>query len=721
MRTLKSHSFVLLTTLLAGCSAASQPAEAVKPDAPTANEALAEEPSGPSCGNVNKPVEPLVVDWKSGTRADLEVAMQKGVVVMSYGCEGMKLLEACSLEGSYEFAGVTPKEDMIQIENKAELWANLPLSVGNLSGELQGSATIDLAIALVGRRGSLRTHAARPELKGECSGATHFVRAAHVGAFAMARGERGKVKAAAELFSVGVGGESEAKRRIENKDGDIKDCRAAKPGASQPPGKCAATVRLMLEPILDQPDPSWSSGTPALPTQVENPCPEGWVLTAGKCASSAETDASQLCDEKDEAACKAQCAKGSTESCFRAARFAKSDAERAALLEKACNAGFAPGCSQLGSSKLRADQAAGIALLEKACALGDAYTCWNTGQWFINGRPMPKDESKGALMVERACSLGYPHACATYGGLLIGGVGVKADVERGLAVYQKLCDNGQSYYCQQLGSIYATDRKALRDPRLPAPKQVKRDVAKGVRVWEQGCALGSLWSCTLAADHYRDGDGVKKDLVRAKQLYERSCDSGQGVQRAGCTALGAFYEKGIAGADKDLAKAADYYQKGCPGDECRRLASNIASGKQGFAKDEARALALYGEVCKKGAWGGSEAPMCYDFGALLEKADVERAKALYLDHCLRMGTEWVGGTKVSAAETRGGHAALAKSCERLSKLDPKGFTDVLKQGCVGTGVLCRELEKRDKQAAIETYKQKCETKKLNCKDLERLK
>ncbi|MCB9585921.1 MAG: sel1 repeat family protein [Polyangiaceae bacterium] len=720
MRISESYSSLFLCLGLLGCSAASQPAEAVKPDAPTANEALEEKSTGPTCGNVNKTVEPLVVDWKSGTRTDLEVAMQKGVVVMAYGCDGMKVLESCSLEGSYQFAGVTPKEDMIQIENKAELWANLPLSVGNLEGELQGSATIDLAIALVGRRGSLRTHAAKPELKGECGGATHFVRAAHIGAFAMARGERGKVRAAAELFSVGAGGESETKRSMQNKDGDLQDCRTAKPGASEPPGKCAATVRLMLEPILAEPDPSWANGAPALPTKVENPCPEGWSLTEGKCAPSVQAGAPQLCDEKDEAGCKAQCANGSVESCFRSARFAKTDEERIALYQKACDAGFAPACSRLGFSKLSSDQAGGLALLEKACALGDDYTCWNTGRWYIEGRAVPKDEAKGALMTERGCSLGSPHACASYGSLLIAGVGVKADVERGLAMYQKLCDNGQSYYCHQLGSMYATDRKALADMRLPAPKEVKRDIPKGVRVWEQGCSLGSLWSCTLAADHYRDADGVKKDLTRAKQLYERACDGDKGVQRDACTALGTLYEKGVGGP-KDLSKAADYYEKGCPGEQCQRLASNLAAGKEGFAKDEARALKLYEAACRKGAWGGREAPMCFDYGAYLEKADKQKAKDLYLDHCLRMGTAWVGGKKVSAAETRGGHAVLAQSCERLSKLDPANFTSVLKQGCMDTGVLCKELEKRDKKVALEAYKEKCESKKLNCKDVERLK
>lgn len=113
--------------------------------------------------------------------------------------------------------------------------------------------------------------------------------------------------------------------------------------------------------------------------------------------------------------------------------------------------------------------------------------------------------------------------------------------------------------------------------------------------------------------------------------------------------------------------------------------------------------------------------MCFDYGALLEKSDMDKAKALYLDHCLRMGMGWTGGKRVSAAETRGGHAVLAKSCERLSKIDPKNFISVLQQGCADTGVLCKELEKRDKKAALETYKQKCETKKLSCKDVERLK
>lgn len=719
---LRAHSgVVLLSSLLAtsGCGAGQQPAELVKPDAPTAQQALAEEPSGPSCGNVDKPVEPLVVDWKSGTRTDLEVAMRGGVVVMAYGCDGMKLLDQCSLEGSYEFAGVTPKEDVIQLSSRAELWANLPLSVGKLDGAVEGSASIDLAIALVGKRGSLRSSAARPELKGSCAGATHFVKAAHIGAFAMARGERGKARAAAELFTAKAGGESESTSRVENRDGDITQCRAAAASAAAPPAGCGATIRLMLEPISANIDTAAAAGPPTR-GQETDPCPEGWVMTEGKCAARVEAGAPQLCKDRDEADCTTQCDRGSMESCLRLAWLKRDRAERDKLLERACAAGVGRACSALGEFAMPGDLKRAAELLDKSCALGEAWVCWNTGQWYINGRGFPKDEAKGALMVERGCSLGYAPACASYGGLFISGVGVKGDVPRGLGMFQKLCDNGQGYYCHQLGSMYATDRKALEDRRLPAPAAVKRDVAKGVRVWEQGCSVGSLWSCTLAGVHHLNGDGVPRDTTRARELFERACGGLSGKQLQGCEELGRMYEKGV-GVPKDLAKAADLYQESCPSESCGRLATGLATGKYGFAIDEARARKIYEGVCKASSWGGgSDSRMCYEFGSLLEKSDKAAATKLYADHCSRMGTEWSGGKRVSASQVQGGKAVLAESCVRLGKLDAAALVSTMQGACADRGILCRELEARDKAAALEIYRRRCDAKKLSCADVERL-
>jgi len=712
-----------VTLAVFGCLAAlgcgtGKPAEAVRPTAPTGNEALGEgESEAAACGGLAKPVSPLVVDLKSGDRTDLEVAMKQGVAVVAYDCKGMRILDGCKLEGSYEFAGVTPKEDLIQISSRDELWANLPLSIGKLEGEVSGSSSIDLAVMLVGKRGTLRGDSARPELKGKCEGATHYVRAAHVGAFSMARGEKGKVRAAVELFSVGTKGESESKKNVVNRDGDVKSCKSAKPGAKAPPDQCGATVRLLLEPILDKRDPERSASPPPPPKPVENPCPEQYTLASGKCVPTATASGPRLCKSNDAAECETQCNAGSLESCYRLSFTVKDDQRAADLLTKGCDAGLADACSELGNRLLRSDQAKGLALKEKACALGNAWVCWNTGLWYLEGRGAPKNESKAVYLIDRGCSLGYAPSCASYGSLFIAGTGVKKDVERGLSLYRKLCDNGQSYYCHQLGSMYATDRKALADRRLPAPAAVKRDIPRGVSTWEQGCALGSLWSCALAGKHYLTGDGVKKDAARAKELFERGCGD-KSKNWDSCRLLGEMYEAGN-GVAKDAAKAVDYFERACPAESCDRAAEILWTGK-GMPKDEARAKAIFEKQCKKGTWGQGQKKLCMRYGELLEKSDPKAAAALYADHCGRTGTELVGGTKVSAAETKGGRFELAESCQRLQKLDPALLKQEMTDACLDRGILCKELEKIDKAAARDAYSKACKSKKLRCEDAKRL-
>lgn len=78
--------------------------DAVRPAAPTAREALGEDVA---CRAVGASAEPLIVDWKSNERTDLEVAMKEGVAVVAYDCKTLRLVKGCSVHGEYAFAGVS--------------------------------------------------------------------------------------------------------------------------------------------------------------------------------------------------------------------------------------------------------------------------------------------------------------------------------------------------------------------------------------------------------------------------------------------------------------------------------------------------------------------------------------------------------------------------------------------------------------------------------------
>jgi hypothetical protein len=241
--------------------------KAIRPVDPSAQNALNEEANVKACAP--GPGQPLVVDMRSNDRSDFELAMKDGVAVVSYNCKELHLLRGCSLKGSYAFTGVSRKEDMVQLESKDEVAANMPVSGAKLSAGLKSGSTLDLALVTVGKKRATARDVNKGDLEGDCKEATHIVRGAYVGAFAMGTGTLGHAKAVAELFGAGVSAESKSDRQATTRDGDIASCRKATSDASAPPEDCQAILRLDLVPLRDGPATTPGSGPveePGAPT-----------------------------------------------------------------------------------------------------------------------------------------------------------------------------------------------------------------------------------------------------------------------------------------------------------------------------------------------------------------------------------------------------------------------------------------------------------------------
>ena len=243
-----------LVFLVLGCGGAA--GKAIRPQEASAQTALNEESNIKTC--TPAPGQPLVVDMRSSDRSDFELAMNEGVAVVSYNCKELHLLRACSLKGGYAFKGVSRKEDMVQLESKDEVAANMPVSGAKLSAGMKSGSTLDLALVTVGKKRASAQDVSKADLEGDCKEATHIVRGAYVGAFAMGTCTLGHAQAVAELFGAGVSGSSRSDRQATTKDGDITSCRQATKDAAAPPEDCQAILRLDLAPIREAPPP----GTP---------------------------------------------------------------------------------------------------------------------------------------------------------------------------------------------------------------------------------------------------------------------------------------------------------------------------------------------------------------------------------------------------------------------------------------------------------------------------
>lgn len=521
--------FVLLA---AGCGGPSV-ADAVRPKAASASEALGEpsQAGGTICRDVTDGGRPLVVDWKPEQRGDLEVAMSQGIAVMAYDCRKMELLPDCAVDGSYGFKGVVLKQQVIRLQDEDEIRANLPFSGGvlaaQLKGDLERGASLDLATALVGNMTGSKLTVAQAELKGRCKGATHFVRGANVGAFVMQAGEKAQVASAAALFGASASAGSNSSRTARVEDGSVESCKEASADSVSPPRNCGAIVRVHLLPISTETTSTIVSISDATATAIktETTCPSGMVLQEGKCAKP-EAVGVHECRGDDVVDCQTQCDRNQPASCARLARLmAKGKlgladpAKTAQLFDKACRSDQGDACSDLGIQYMTgkgvpAQPEQALKLFDRACQLGEANGCFNLGNLYYDGQGTPQDRVKAFTLFQQACNAGKPAGCINVGNMYDDGDGVAADSSKAFGVFKKACEGDAAVGCTNLAYMYAEG------------KSVNKDQTFALGLYEKACNLANARGCEYAGTRYLKGEGVITDLAKGQGFLKRACELG---------------------------------------------------------------------------------------------------------------------------------------------------------------------------------------------------
>lgn len=134
--------------------------------------------------------------------------------------------------------------------------------------------------------------------------------------------------------------------------------------------------------------------------------------------------------------------------------------------------------------------------------------------------------------------------------------------------------------------------------------------------------LGSLFE--------RGEEGLAKDLIRAKHLYERAVDAGSAT---GMESLGFLLEHGGEDVAKDVIRAKHLYESAADAGSAwamTQLALLHESGEEGVPKDFVRAKHLYERAVDIGyAWAMTELGLLLEHGEEGVPKDVVRAKHLY--------------------------------------------------------------------------------------------
>jgi len=477
-----------------GCTPSSVLGDAA-PKPPAVKDALGED----DCDQAAEVSEPLVVDMKDQDRAKVELALGKGVAVFRYSCDALELLPNCHVvEGDYNYLGFSKKERVVKLRSADELHANLP-TLGSvwaveLGADLESDTSLDIALATVGLHATAVPQVARKQLRGSCDGATHFLKHAYIGAFAIEAGNKAKARAAVEVFGAGVDGATASSKFERITDGDLKSCAKAASDDEGPPPGCSAVLRLSLHPILDTIDPQkGSDGEPV--------CPAGMIRSGIIC--TADTTMAR-CRDRDLEACQSLCDSGDLDGCYyRAALDFDNEGPRTRALRALCDdENHWEACYTAATAMREVDLPSALPYYKKACQLG-----------------------KGG------------HECRIWADDYLDHVGDKAtkqDRRDALAAYRRTCSTGESLSCTIAGSHYIE----------PDPKRrvVEPDEQKAIGLFMDAC-FASDGACSTAAQLIEgrswcevtgsdpafctsppsSSNPVRKDRARALTLFKRAC------------------------------------------------------------------------------------------------------------------------------------------------------------------------------------------------------
>jgi len=213
-----------------------------------------------------------------------------------------------------------------------------------------------------------------------------------------------------------------------------------------------------------------------------------------------------------------------------------------ALFERACLEGSAHGCSQVTGALVRTEPARAAKVLEAACGRDVSVACEDLGALHANGTGVARDESQAIALYRRACELPRP-SCRQLGVRTVEGRGVDQDVGAGLRMLQTTCAAGSAQTCRTLVGYLDDPGVTTRDPGALAMAR------------QAGCEAGDAWSCAGLGFQLYKGDGIPADEAGALVLLAKACDGGEG---AACGGLGFHHRE--AG---DVAAAKEWFAKGC--------------------------------------------------------------------------------------------------------------------------------------------------------------
>jgi hypothetical protein len=198
---------------------------------------------------------PFIVEWDATDLSQFESVTTNDIVFVRYeGCE-LRVIDSCRNDsvkgalGAYKTVDWTSGSvEKMDISNEGELYAKLPLGAATLGGRVSAGEQFHMEYFVSGVRTATRPVVYRADLDSVagCKGATHFVYAYNLGAFALGSKKNINAEANATVWGFGGGGSSKQAAAAEKRAGVLESCRGESAKEIQ---TCKSPIRLTLREI----------------------------------------------------------------------------------------------------------------------------------------------------------------------------------------------------------------------------------------------------------------------------------------------------------------------------------------------------------------------------------------------------------------------------------------------------------------------------------------
>src|SRR5262249_48928074 len=155
------------------------------------------------------------------------------------------------------------------------------------------------------------------------------------------------------------------------------------------------------------------------------------------------------------------------------------------------------------------------------------------------------------------------------------------DLARALELSLAACEKDVGLGCVNAGVQFADGSIAT-----------SQDRPRALSLYRRGCSLRNGKACAHLGMYYLRGEIVPRDLNRAAEHFEQSCNMGVPL---GCYNLGTLFDSAASPfLREDFARAAELYQKSCGGEPraCANLGVLHEHGR-GVPRDLAKSVELF--------------------------------------------------------------------------------------------------------------------------------